>query len=295
MKPASLPSGKPWIIAVLSLFLLLALAGCTTAVLRNAYVYAPLLLSRWVAGYVDLTPVQNQQSKEAIERLHAWHRRTQLPDYAALLARMRAEVVQPVRADQVCRWVTVLSQRADTVLFQAMPEMATVMAGLQPRQIEHMADKFRSKNEEFSEDYVEPSVAKRRSKTADDWENEYERLFDDLTDAQKATLKEAAAQLPIDPVLRLEERRWRQQQLLNGLRSLRSQPSTRPDEVLELLRGTLTASRPAYQELQQKALRGHCELFARIHAMSTPAQREHAAQWFKDMETEVRELAAAKS
>ncbi len=77
----------------------LLLAACSTGV-RLGYNYADALLAYSIDGYVGLTPEQDQFVKERAAALMAWHRATQLRDYAQLIEATRA---QARRSDFRCR------------------------------------------------------------------------------------------------------------------------------------------------------------------------------------------------
>ena len=62
-------------------------AGCSA--LRFGYNQASDLAYWWLDGYVDFNDAQSVLARNAIASWFAWHRGTQLPDYAVLLARAR--------------------------------------------------------------------------------------------------------------------------------------------------------------------------------------------------------------
>ena len=61
------------------------LAGCST--LRLAYSQADHLTYWWLDGHVDFDGEQTRLTRDGIAQWFAWHRASQLPDYAALLER----------------------------------------------------------------------------------------------------------------------------------------------------------------------------------------------------------------
>ena len=83
--------GRPPIIAAL-----LAVAVAARRLrhgVRLGYGQGPSLAFRWLDGYVEFDDAQSlQASAPALDDCFAWHRRTQLPDYAELLARAQAEL-----------------------------------------------------------------------------------------------------------------------------------------------------------------------------------------------------------
>ncbi len=53
---------------------------------------------RWLDRYADFDDAQSLRLRTGLDEWFAWHRRSQLPDYADLLARARTEVLADVSA-----------------------------------------------------------------------------------------------------------------------------------------------------------------------------------------------------
>ena len=66
------------------LLALLLLGGCSAV--RVGYNQAPTLAWWWLDGYMDFDATQAPKVKDTLAQWFAWHRSTQLPDYADLLA-----------------------------------------------------------------------------------------------------------------------------------------------------------------------------------------------------------------
>ena len=60
--------------------LALLLSGCSAV--RLGYDNGPSLALWWLDGYLDLDRSQEARAKPLLEAWFAWHRATQLPDYA---------------------------------------------------------------------------------------------------------------------------------------------------------------------------------------------------------------------
>ena len=69
----------------------LLLSGCGLA-LRLGYNQGPSLALSWLDGYAEFDDAQTLRVRAALDEWFAWHRRTQLPDYADVLARARSEL-----------------------------------------------------------------------------------------------------------------------------------------------------------------------------------------------------------
>ena len=85
------------------------------------------------------TASRRRRLREAIDRWFAWHRRTQLPDYAALLARAQREVSSRPRRRRPVRWAgRGRAARSTSALEAAAPAAAELMLTLTPEQLQHI-------------------------------------------------------------------------------------------------------------------------------------------------------------
>src|SRR4051812_22737216 len=88
-----------------------SLSGCSA--IRLAYGQADGLVFRWLDRYVDFDGPQAYRVREALGAWFAWHRRTQLPDYAELLTSLETDVLADTTAARVCALWSEVRQRID--------------------------------------------------------------------------------------------------------------------------------------------------------------------------------------
>jgi len=174
---ASLGGGR--IIRALALLALTSIVtGCS--VVRLGYGQGPELVTWWLDARLGLSPEQHEQLREPLRQWFDWHRRTQLPDYAALLRDAQREVLQPARPEQVCRWVDAFEQRSATALNEALPWLFGLAQTLEPAQRERLARRFERENATWRKTYLaDDAAAWRRSqyeRTLRRVENFYGRL-----------------------------------------------------------------------------------------------------------------------
>ena len=96
------------------LLALLLLAGCSAGV-RLGYNNADTLLVYTIDGYIGLSPEQEQLVKERAGTLIAWHRATQLRDYAQLVETTRRRLDGPVTAADVLAFSDAINARLAAV------------------------------------------------------------------------------------------------------------------------------------------------------------------------------------
>jgi len=105
-------------------------AGCSS--LRFGYQQGPDLAYWWLDRYVDFDDTQEPRAREAIAAWFRWHRSSQLPDYAALLARAQAEIAEPMSAARMCRWIDEVNARLDAA-FETFRSPSAPYAAYQQR------------------------------------------------------------------------------------------------------------------------------------------------------------------
>ena len=276
------------------LVLLLALlAGCSAV--RFAYNQGPDLAFWWLERYIDFDDAQEPRAHEAIAAWFRWHRSTQLPDYASLLAKARSEVAEPVTAGQICHWVDEVMARLDTAYEHALPPLADMVRGLSPQQLAHLERKYEKNNKEYRKDFLQADAQERQRMQVKRIIDGAELLYGRLNDAQRDAVVQWSADSPFDPELWYVERQRRQQGAVQALRRMAAEHSD-AEEVQRVLRQlyeeTFRSPRPAYRAYQQRLWQHNCAFAAQVHNLSTPEQRAQAVKRLKGWEDDARSLAA---
>ena len=288
------PSIRGWIIATLCGLLLTLVSGCSA--LRIGYSTAPDLAYWWFDRYADFSGEQTQRVREALAQWFNWHRRTQLPDYAALLARMRAEAPVDTTAERVCEWQADLLRRADTAYDRAGPAIAELVLSLTPEQIAHIQKRQSKVNEDFREDYLQPDRAKRAAATLKRTVERAEMIYGKLDAGQRERMAAALTRSPFDPELWDAERRARQQDVVQLIGKLVKE-KTPPAQAQAELRGYVDrierSPHEAYRRYYERLTEFNCGFVANLHNSTTAEQRRHAVQTLSGWEGDLRALAAS--
>ena len=285
---------RRWIIAALVVAVGPALVGCSA--LRIGYSTAPDLVYWWLDRYVDFDGTQTTRVREALGAWFTWNRRTQLPDYAALLVRARGEVLADTTAARVCEWQGEVMKRVDTAVARAAPAAAEIALTITPGQIAHIERRYARVNEEFRDDYLQKDLTKRAAATLKRTVERAEMLYGRLDDSQRARMAALLARSPFDPELWLTERRARQQDALDLLRKLNADKATREqaEAALRTYVDHLQRSpHEVYRRYSERLMTFNCAFAATLHNSTTAAQRGHAAKQLAGWESDLRALAAA--
>lgn len=260
---------------------------------RFAYNQGPHAVYWWLDRYADFDEVQAPHVREAIERWFAWHRATQLPSYVESLARARREATAPLTAGQACAWFDELRRNIRTGFGQALPALAEQAAQLTPQQLQHIERRYRVVNDELRHDYLQPDLGDRHRADLDRIVERAEMLYGNLDDAQRDMIGRRLADSPFDAQRWLDERIERQRETLGVLRRITQErpPAQQAQQALaQLLDHAEASPRADYRAYQRRLIDFNCDLAARIHEQTTPAQRRAAAERLGGWERDLRSL-----
>ena len=270
----------------------LALLGACSA-LRIGYATAPDIVYWWIDRYIDFNADQTPRVRSAIEQWFAWHRRTQLPEYATQLARAKVEVLSDTTPARVCEWQGEIVKRMHVAFDRVAPVAAELMPMITPEQVRYLDQRYAKYNAEFRDDYLHPDPRERAEKALKRVVDRAETLYGRLGDAQRVRIGEALARSPFDPELWLAERRARQQDALQILGRFAAGEGGNREQALRALRGYVErlerSPRDNYRRYAERLTEFNCAFAANLHNATSTEQRSHAAQklagWEDDLRT----------
>lgn len=271
---------------------ILLLAGCSAV--RLGYGNADSLGRWWIDFYVDLSPEQDALTRERLARLLVWHRKTQLPDYIAVLRQGKQFVAgQPAPADVLALGDDII-RRGRVLAEQATPDIADLLLTLSPSQIDRMATRLAEKNADYVRDtrLAEGDSGQRKARHKRLVE-QAEYWFGDFSDEQRTALRRWIDGQPIGSQFWYEEKLRRQREWLALARKVQRERPPR-ERVFNLLRDYAALfdlpSDPSRLAQATTLRRASAELAVAIHAMTTPAQRAHAQSKLDDLIRDFTEL-----
>ena len=270
----------------------LLLQGCSAV--RLGYGNADNLVRWWVDNYVDMSPEQEALARERLARFHAWHRKTQLPDYVSVLRLSQKFVAgQPTAGDALALGDAMI-RRGRTLAEEATPDIAEFLTTVTPAQIERMAGRLAEKNADYAKEaqLADGESGQRKAR--------YKRLleraeywFDTFSGEQKDALRRLIDGQASGSQFWYDERLRRQREWLDLVRVVQRERPPR-ERVIQLLRDYAARfDMPADPARLAQALalrRASAELAVAIHALTTPAQRAHAEHKLGDLIRDFTEL-----
>ena len=278
---------------VLMVLLLPALSGCSA--LRLGYANGPQLAWWWIDGYFDFHREQAPQVKQALDKWFDWHRSSQLPDYVALLASARQQVLEPATPALVCRWQDRVREQFEAALARASADFADIVPGLGEAQFRHLEQKYAKLIDEMRADFLQADAAERQRESVKRAVERAERVYGSVDEAQLRVVTAGVLASPFTPELWLAERQRRQRDTLQVLRRLVTERSDRDQRMAALralVQRTERSPNPEYRAYQLKLRDYNCALAAQIHNATTPAQRQKARDSLKGWEDDLKSLTA---
>ena len=280
---------KAWIIVMLTP---LMLGGCSA--LRLSYGQGPLLAYWWLDRQVDFTTEQAPRVREALADWFAWHRSTQLPDYAQGLGEVAAAAAGPFTPQQVCAQIDAWQQRAERAFDRAVPAVAEQLRSLTPAQLQRLEQHQAERQQELAAERLQADPAERQKAALDRAIDRAETLYGSLDSAQRQLLAAGLTASPSDPERWLAERRARNAELLRSLRQWqaeRADTATVQAGLRRLAADTARSPRADYRAYSQRVMAANCALIAQLHNSTTAEQRQHAAGKLRSWQADLRALA----
>jgi len=286
-------SGRGPRLVALALFALL-LAACST--IKLGYNHADTLLLHSLNRYVDLTAEQEQMVRQRVGSLMAWHRATQLPDYAAFLQRTRTQLDGDVTQAEVIEFNEGLNARLAALGEHAAPDAAALALTLTPTQIgqiEHKLVDDNAKARKESARELKQAVDERAKKYAE----RSEFWLGKLSDQQMRIVRNSLANRPVDSLYWIEAREHRTRDLVAILRRIQSE---RPSQEMAAnwfrayFRELARPSNPEQRARAEAFRRDNAQLVAQLMNSATPEQRAHLDKRLSGFASEFVQLASAR-
>ena len=268
-------------------------SGCGMA-MKLAYNQGSGFAYRWLDGYADFNGEQTLRVRSGLDEWFAWHRRTQLPDYADLLASMRADIARDTTAAHMCRLFGEVRSRFDAALDHARPAIVDVLLLMKPKQLASVGKKQAERNEQYRDDYMQPDRDARRKAAVEREIDRSEKLYGRLDDAQRGLIATSVAASPFDAERSYAERLRRQQDALTVMRRLAAGDATRADADVEIrayMARIDQSPRADYRRYAQQVIDHNCAFAASLHNSTSAEQRRSAADTLKNYEDDLRSLA----
>jgi len=272
------------------------LSGCST--LKLVYNQADEAVYWWLDSYVDLTDKQKPLAKDALRQLHLWHRQNQLPEYVALLQKVRAWAPHDIQPEQVCAVTQEIQNSFISALQQIEPDATKLVSQLSEPQLQRIRKKYDKLNQEWRGDYLDVSEEKRLRNRNKQLLNRLEDFYGSLDAPQREAVQQWLKKSTFNPTISFKERQRRQADALQTFTRITHSGSQLVNSSQSQLRAWVdrgfTPPDEAVHAYSQTLRQENCDGFAKLHNSTTRAQRERLAENLLNYENIVQSLVMKK-
>src|SRR5258706_9322353 len=145
----------------LILLLVALVTGCSA--LRLGYRHADTYLAWRADEYFDLDQRQKQDFSARLDRLLAWHRYEQLPEYATFVNTALKRSQSELKHEDILWFVDGITARYRLIVDRGIGDAAEMLAGIRPEQITELQKQWAKDNRKFVREYeLEGTLADRK-------------------------------------------------------------------------------------------------------------------------------------
>ena len=281
-----------------AVLLSMVLSGCSAV--KLGYSQLPDIAAWWLDSYIDFNDTQATQAKAALKKLHAWHRKEELPAVADLLAQAQTMVPYNITPEQACTVWASAQKRIDALMLESSRLAAPVVNQLGAKQLKHLEKQWASRNEDWKKDWMQSDPQDRFKKRLDSGIDRFGSFYGDFNPEQIKLMQKQIEQAAWSPEWGYQQRLKRQQAMLSALQAMSSdmvKPAMPLPQVeknlLNLMQLSVRPQDPADLNIQLQLEQQACQNIAQLHNTTTPAQRLKAQRRFKAYENDVRDLIRA--
>jgi hypothetical protein len=260
------------------------LMGC--GLLKIAYNKAPELAIWWLNDYFNLTTEQKTVLNPALQKLHVWHRQTQLPAYQSMLQDTQTILgKEQISAQEVCEKIEVIKQRVRVIQIETIPIIIDTAPLLSEHQMAYFKTNLEKRTEKWKDTWWPESIEAQRKVRQEKAEDFAETVYGDLSDAQLEMLKQSITPTTVKPALSYAEIQRRNEDSLTILRALQNTKLSNEAKIQLVKTGfdrIQNSPNPTYQAYADAIMQHTCDTIATLHATTNASQKSHAIKWLQN-------------
>ena len=212
-----IPAHRRVIATALVAGLLLLQGGCG---LRIAYNNLDRIVTWYVADVLELDRDQRDELRAAVRDLHQWHRHRHLPQYAALVREVSAEInADGIDAADLDAWRLRIEGWLLELADASLPTAIVTLRGLSATQVDALEANLDAYYQESMQAYRERSEAQWRDHWQEETADRFSERMGRLDASQQGLIADAAQRWQPDGALWAEFGRQWQREFIGVLRS----------------------------------------------------------------------------
>jgi len=262
------------ILRFLALALVLAASGGCT-MMRLGYSHLDTFAVSMADDYFELDQLQKHDFNARFDRLHDWHRREQLPEYASFLKEANARLQKGATREDVVWLLDGLDERYRNIVRRGADDAAALLMTVTPEQLEVLQRRWERDNAKFvSEHRLSRNLEQQRAARAKRTVSQIEEWTGDLATEQEQKIVAISNRPPSIERARHEDRLRRQREFLK-LMELRSSREAFTSRLRQWLLNWEDGRTPEQAKLFREAREKRVEIYLTAARMLTPGQRAH--------------------
>lgn len=275
-----------------NLLVIAAVALFATACTMTKLVYnnaTPVLT--WMADdYFDLSGPQEEWVRDRLKRAVGWHRGAELPEYERFLRETLARTDRPITIEDA-RWAHQgLRNYYNRLVGHLIPDAAEFLGQLEPGQAEHFARRFEEDNAKIRREQGKTD-ARGKERRAHKMIDTIEGYTGRLSREQKALVLERVSAMKDVTALRLEDRKLRQQRLVELIRE--KPPKAKMEAALrQTFIDTESWRKAEFLRMSRQRDEELLQMVVELAATLTPEQMAHVQKKIRNYVKDVGSLMA---
>jgi hypothetical protein len=269
-------------------------SGCTSV--KFTYDHGDTLLYWWLNAYVDLDGDQSAWVKKDIDGLFQWHRKTQLNQYSALMAKAQKQLAGEVTQADLLADYKQIKGYTEQLAMRAVPDLADLARSVKPDQIAQIEKKFEKNNDDYRKKFLRGDLEKRQKVRFDKSMEQFDLWFGRFSSDQKDILRKASDARPMDSEIFLDERMRRQKKIVALLRKVQQEKLNKEatqKEVNALMRDVFDRfDAPERKAFFDSYIDSTSKFVLTAIKIATPEQKAHAQKRMQGWIDDFNKLAA---
>jgi hypothetical protein len=267
---------------------LVLLGACGT---QFAYNRLAWLGHYYLANQVSLDEPQSTELRANLREFFVWHRRTELPRYAAFLDRMATASGHSMTREQLLQQRVEIEAFVRVAVERGAPDAARWLRGLRPAQLDELFASFEKKEREAREESCGQDAAKRSAKREERFIDNVEDWTGRLSRAQRELIVRGLSKTRGDACLDVTARE-RSRIEFRALVERHREDADFAARIATFMTRPEDRWDPAYRATAEANREVLIELLAELGRSLTPEQRARSAARLRDFAGNLRVLSA---
>lgn len=265
-------------------------AACSTV--KIAYNNADEVVAWMVDDYLDLNREQEQGLRLLLARFHAWHRSTQLPEYARLLDAAEMRLAEGLTEADVAWAVDAVASRYRLLANRVHADAVRVLATLSDEQVAYLRRRLDEANRKWAKEHgADASPEEQKRLRARRLIERIEHWTGTLTAAQTNRLTELIDRMPLITEQSLAYRLRRQRDFLALLERRHDSAALASGLRTWLLDDADRMQAPEYGADYARFVAARTRFYVEGFALLSAEQKAHVANRLRRYSRAFRELA----